>query len=221
MKFASRCARFRNCAFVMTTRRAQRDVLCDMRSLRLCETQLLPRVSYRRDNCKEIFCRVYSHQLHKGKPVERRGRKASGPSCSHKQRCVGRRIAGLPARTSVSKFVSSFLVRFSSRRRYFSFALAEGATDGAAQRSSSVARAYKTKNWEQRKLTRANPSKGGDAEPPVYRTPVLRQRGYPSHRIDDGKQLPCARGSDSFLSAEFLARGRKRHVPTTFSRCEQ
>lgn len=57
----------------------------------LCELQL-QELSLATDNCKEIFDRVYSATLHKGKPAARRGRKASGPN-AHR-----RRIAGLPAR---------------------------------------------------------------------------------------------------------------------------
>ena len=65
--------------------------------------------------------------------------------------------------------------------------------------------------WEQRKLTRANPSKGGDAKPPVYRTQVLRQRGYQSNRTCNSKR--SARARDSLAPAD-LKRTAAASLPT-------
>jgi hypothetical protein len=81
---------------VMTTRRAQRaDTLVShkvaltrlSKLTPLCETKVLRLLSLPRDNCKEKSTRVYSPTLHKGKPVARRGRKASGPSAHATAMC--------------------------------------------------------------------------------------------------------------------------------------
>ena len=180
------------------------DAACPLRVLhltRLCETKFLLRLSGPRDNCKERFCRVYSLPLHKGKPVVRRGRKASGPSAHTFSDVVGRRIAGLPARAS-DELASSLLVSA------FAAAVFSSVSMKSCMRLRRTACAYKTKNWEQRKLTRANPSKGGDAKPPVYRTIVLRQRGYQSSRIGEASSVLASIAAIPFLRPEFSARGR-------------
>jgi hypothetical protein len=60
----------------------------------ICELRLATRLSRQIDSCKCKYAGVYSTTLHKGKPVARRGRKASGPTAQR------RRIAGLPAAAS-------------------------------------------------------------------------------------------------------------------------
>jgi hypothetical protein len=70
----------------------------------LCELDAESILSPREDNCNRLIAEFYSASLHKGKPVERRGRKASGPKAHE------RRIAGLPAAAS-----------FASARRHPAF----------------------------------------------------------------------------------------------------
>jgi hypothetical protein len=72
-------------------RAAAPTCLCESR--RLCELRVSRELSVVNDNCKHEFAVVYSI-AHKGKTVERRRRKASGPKARE------RRIAGLPAETS-------------------------------------------------------------------------------------------------------------------------
>jgi hypothetical protein len=143
--------------------------LCEAQCL--CELHVALELSVLNDNCKREFAEVYSTSLRKGIPVERRRRKASGPMAR------GRRIAGLPAKASArsGRHTSIISPRFHSSAGLFAMALRPACicVSGA-----------KTKNEEQRKLNWANPSKGGDAKPPVYRTRVLRQRGcHMSHGV--------------------------------------
>jgi hypothetical protein len=82
---------------------------CSCESQWLCELHGARELSAGNDNCKRGCAVVYSASRHKGKPVERRGRKASGPTAR------GRRIAGLPAERSSRSSVrhpSSFFPRY-------------------------------------------------------------------------------------------------------------
>jgi hypothetical protein len=128
----------------------------------LCELEKSLYVSLPDDNCNRDFSKVYSLLLHKGKPAARRGRKASGPMAQV------RRIAGLPGRGSAKRLC----------RQSFHYSRPHSGPPGVLAKASSSdvsARVFARCSgclgkWEQRKLKRANPSKGGDAKPPVYRT---------------------------------------------------
>jgi hypothetical protein len=74
--------------------KACRGDACSFGRDRLCELGASSELSPQEDNCIRQNAGVYSASLHKGKPVERRGRKASGPTARQ------RRIAGLPAAAS-------------------------------------------------------------------------------------------------------------------------
>ena len=150
---------------------------------RLCELHVTLELSASADNCKHGIAVVYSTPLRKGIPVERRRRKASGPNAR------GRRIAGLPAPASPRSGRHTSLIP----PRYVSSAARLAQALRATRIRVEAPRATTKKDEEQRKLNWANPSKGGDAKPPVYRTQVLRQRGcHMSRVVRDG--YACAQG---------------------------
>ena len=129
----------------------------------LCESRCVftltaKSVSASTDNCAKQLCGVNSHSLHKGITVERRRRKASGPIAQRRSR-----IAGLPAEASQRSVPSSSASPVSPRRHLFAGTL--------CHRASGVVHATlhePMRNWELRKFEKsANPSKGGDAKPPV------------------------------------------------------
>jgi hypothetical protein len=155
--------------------------LCE--SQRLCSLHALHELSVRNDNCKHGFAEVYSTTLRKGKPVERRGRKASGPMAR------GRRIAGLPAPASPRSGRHTSLIP----PRFVSSAARPAQALRATRIRVEAPRATTKNDEEQRKLNWANPSKGGDAKPPVYRTQVLRQRGCHMSRVIRD-EYACAQG---------------------------
>jgi len=147
----------------------------------LCELQKSPALSLPDDNCNREFSEVYSRLLHKGKPAARRGRKASGPAARV------RRIAGLPGRGSSERLCRQ---RFPESHMRCS----RGTCEGACQRGVTLQLWFGEE--EQRKLKRANPSKGGDAKPPVYRissydSGVTSKASHPIERL----AAPCDRDS--------------------------
>jgi hypothetical protein len=165
-------------------------LLCEHNALRQLRNER--RLSWGDDNCEREIARVNSISL-KGITVERRRRKASGPTAQ------GRRIAGLPAETS-SRSICRHLRPFfpicaSSIRR-----LASSPRDEARVACNTVARCS---SQEQRKLKRANPPKGGDAKPPVY--------GISSRFHDSGAAAwrHVGQRHDSCVDRRFL-RGRVR-----------
>jgi len=147
----------------------------------LCELQKSPALSLPDDNCNREFSEVYSRLLHKGKPAARRGRKASGPSARV------RRIAGLPGRGCSERLCRQ---RFLESRIHCS----SGTCEGVCRRAVTLQ--FWFGEQEQRKLKRANPSKGGDAKPPVYRissydSGVTSKASHPFERL----AAPCDRDS--------------------------
>ena len=143
-------------------RHAQHEILARCSLTLLCELQVRRCMSLPDDNCNRDFSDVYSLSLHKGKPAAMRGRKASGPTARV------RRIAGLPGRGFAKRLCRQpFLYRHS-------FLCVPAAAVKASPCDVSVRVTARCSgclgNEEQRKLKRANPSKGGDAKPPVYRT---------------------------------------------------
>jgi hypothetical protein len=138
-------------------------------------------VSAATDNCFRYVAVVYCRSLSKGITVERRRRKASGPKAQ-----VVRRIAGLPAEASLEAPLSSLPVH-SACFRQLSASFAKQPHSGRAR--EQFARVIHESHKEQRKLKRANSSKGGDAKPPVYGTQVLRQRGCRTSRTK--LSVPC------------------------------
>jgi hypothetical protein len=125
------------------------------------------RLSSGNDSCQHEVARVNSISLHKGITVERRRRKASGPTGARAQ------DSGVAGGDFITKRPSSpstilYLLRISCS------ASASSPCDEAALRAIRLRVASADKE-EQRKLKWANPSKDGDAKPPVCR--ISQQRG--------------------------------------------
>jgi hypothetical protein len=119
---------------------------------------------------------------------------------------AGRRIAGLPAKASIFEAI---VVTPSDRFRSFSSLLLKTLHKRCVTSLLRVARIDRNeKNWEQYKLKRANPSKGGDAKPPVYKTQVLRQRGYQRGR---GTRASCVSSQDLRLHRGCTLARPQRH----------
>ena len=119
------------------------------------------RMSSRDDNCQRESARVNSISLHKGITVERRRRKASGPTGARAQ------DSGVAGGDFITKPRSSPSAVHSSCAS--PSASASSPCDDAALRAARLTRcASGVEEEEQRKLKWANPSKGGDAKPPVY-----------------------------------------------------
>ena len=178
--------------------------------LAFCQLTLLCEISAVVLSLHDDICNACSSGVnstsHKGKPVGRQGRKASGPNGAH-ERSHARSTSdsGAAGEASRSKLTSSLLnaSAFVPCRRRLQCIAHDALASRAGRRDDELGAAQ---------LNRANPSKGGDAKPPVYGTQVLRQRGCQSARAHarSGTHVQCEPHTSTVLALHITSLRARR-----------